>query len=268
MANPYASVVICTRGTPTKVIQFLRDQTFRDFEIIIATEKGMMNAMNSALKQARGDIFVRVDDDVKIPSTWLALLVGSFKDHDVAGVTGPTYVPKERRAFRDSIRWAENPKGLLKWLYDGNEFKPGGIRRCGCVSYDSNYQERFLGRGLHLPFECDHLEGTNWAMRTDLIRKVGGYDPKFDGVCEWFDTDIEQKVKKLGYRFLYNPYAYLYHLLEQGDHYNERFDGFGRIKNFIRFNWRHARWRFFEPKFYIYLIIWFFYFVGKRLRLV
>lgn len=245
-------------GWPTKVLERLNNQTFKDFEVIIASEKGIVQAMNCALAKAKGDIFIRLDDDVDIPERWLAELLRPFADEGVAGVTGPTYVPVDRRRNRDSIRYWENPNWFLRWMIDGMKRNPAGIYRCGMVSYDSNYSERF---GPHDPsFEPDHLEGTNWAMRTELIRVVGGFDPVFDGVSEWFDTDVEQKVKKLGHRLVYNPKAYLWHLLEKGEHYNERFDGWGRIKNWLRYHKRHSKLHW---KMGIFLIVWVCYFISK-----
>lgn len=258
------TVVILTMGYPKKIVDSLRLQTYRDFEVIFAQEKGIVNAMNRALAKAKGDIFVRIDDDVELPPHWLENLVEPFfKDPLVAGTTGPTWVPQELRKNRDSIWWAENPTGILKWLYDDNEFRPGGIRKCGCVSYDSNFQERFSFRGFEWQCIPDHLEGTNWAMRTALIRKVGGFDHKFDGVAEWFDTDVEQKIRKLGFKFIYNPRAYLFHMLEKGNHFNDRFEGLGRIKNWLRYHIRHSK---FHPKMIVFLLIWIGYFVWKRFR--
>ncbi len=274
MGNPLVSVVILSMNPPKSLITDLYNQTYRNFEIIVAREKGIVNAMNKALEEAKGEILVRIDDDVELPPKWLEQLIWLFSDHEVAGVTGPTFVPKERRQNRDSIKWAENPKGVIRWLYDNGQFMPGGIRKSGCVSYDSNYEDKLHQFYFLYPkwkdenyiFEPERLEGTNWAVRTDLLRQVGGFDPKFDGVCEWHDDDAHAKIRKLGYRFAYNPKAYLYHMLEQGNHYNERFDGFGRIKNFLRFHWRHGRHRFLNIKFYVYLTIWMGYFVCKRLK--
>ncbi len=268
MGNPYASVIICTMGTPTKVLKDLENQTFKDFEVIIASEEGIVTAMNAALDKAKGKIFVRIDDDVQLPQNWLKELIAPFHMYNaykVGGTTGPTFVPNERRKFRDSIRLAENPGWFLKWLYDGGEFNPGGIRKCGCVSYDSNYEERFNENNWARVMwrEPDYLEGTNWAMQTELIRRVGGFDPAFDGVCEWFDTDAEQKIKKLGYRLVYNPRAYLYHLLQFTEHYNDRFDGGGRIKNWIQYHRRHSR---FHYKMLIYLAVWVAYFISVRFK--
>lgn len=239
-----ASVVVCTMGNPTHVLDCLKKQTFQDFEVIIASERGIVQAMNNALDKATGEIFIRVDDDVHIPETWLESLLMPFKDPDVGGATGPTFVPKARRQFRDSIRIAGNPGWFLRWLFDGGKFNPAAIYSCGSVSYDSNYQERFSPAVYRWPWEVDHLEGTNWAMRTDLIRYVGGFDPAFDGVAEWFDTDVEQKIKKLGYKLRYNPKAYLFHMLEKGEHYSERFEMFGRIENWLRFHRRHSKFHY------------------------
>lgn len=266
MGNPYASVVILTTGkVPERLAQNLADQTFKDFEVIIASEKGIVHAMNLALQKARGEILVRVDDDVELPETWLESLLMPFKDSDVAGVTGPTFVPWYLRGNRDSIKIWENPNWFLRWLTGCDGFNPAGIYKCGMVSYDSNYAERFHHDqggliGLYTP---DHLEGTNWAMRTELIRWVGGFDPAFDGVCEWFDTDVEKKITKLGYELKYNPKAYLWHNLDFTENYNDRFDGWGRIKNWLRFHKRHSK---FHWKMVVYLVVWVGYFISKRVK--
>lgn len=258
--EPFVSVVILSMNPPQLVLECLKNQTYQNFQIIIAREKGIVNAMNKALAQAQGEIFVRIDDDVRLPNNWLQNLIQPFEIPQVAGVTGPTFVPDELMDNRDSIKFAKKPGLILSWLYDWNPYAPAKIYKCGNVSYGSNFVDKLL----HIdPFDIDHLEGTNWAMRTDLIRKVGGFDPKFDGVAEWFDTDVEFKIKKLGYKLYYNRLAIVWHLLGVGDHHAERFEGFGRIKNWIRFHKRHSN---FHYKKIIFLIIWMGYFVWKKFR--
>lgn len=257
MGNPRASIVVCTmREIPNSIFKDLANQTCMDFEILHAKEKGIVQAMNAALARAKGDIFIRIDDDVHLPSRWLENLMRLFSDVLIAGVTGPTFVSGSRRGFRDSIRIAEKPNWFLRWMFDNDPYAVAKIYKCGSVSYGSNYEERIPMDRLFMP--CDHLEGTNWAMRTDLIRKVGGFDPKFDGVAEWFDTDVEQKIKKLGYYLVYNTDAYLYHMLGHSENFSERHAMWGRIKNWLRFHRRHSK---FHPK----MIIWFFMMVGYGL---
>ena len=122
------SVVSLSKKYPSRVLECLERQAFRDFEIVHAKEKGIVNAMNKALARAKGDIFVRIDDDVEMPDNWLENLVKPFDDPQVAGVTGPTFVPLFLRENRDSIRWAETPHPFLNWLYDSGKFAPAGIR--------------------------------------------------------------------------------------------------------------------------------------------
>lgn len=251
------SVVICSSNPPQKLIDEIKAQSYKDFEIILATEKGMTNAMNIALSKAKGDIFVRIDDDVSLPPFWLAELVKPFKDWRVAGVTGPTFVLTELRKNRDSIRIAEHPNWILRWMFDNNPFALAKIYKCGSVSYGSNFY--LPPYHIEETFKVDHLEGTNWAMRTHLIRFVGAFDPKFDGVCEWFDTDVEFKIKSFDYDLVYNPNAYLWHMLGKGQHFNERFDGIGRLKNWLRFHYRHSK---FHPK----MIIWFLMMCGYYIK--
>jgi GT2 family glycosyltransferase len=256
--GPFVSVIILTMGEPKRVLDCLKAQTYQNFEVIIASEKGIVNAMNKALERAKGEIFVRIDDDVEMPSRWLERLIEPFRDPIVGGVTGPTYVPIGRRENRDSIRIANNPNWFLRWMFDNRSFAPAAIYKCGSVSYDSNYMEKFMNQETGYTFEADHLEGTNWAMRTHLIRLVGGFDMAFDGVAEWFDTDVEQKIKKLGNKLRYNPSAYLYHLLEKSENFYERQEIFGRIENWLRFHRRHS-------KFHYKKIIWLTMMIGYSL---
>jgi len=260
--TPTVSIVILTtrKEIPENLFKNLEAQSYTNFEILIANEKGCSIALNNALNRARGDIFIRIDDDVELPEKWLESLIKPFSDDSIGGVTGPTFVPALRQKNRDSIKIWKNPNWFLRWLVDWKPYEPARIYNCGSVSYGSNFIN-LLPRKKY--YQIDHLEGTNWAMRTELIRKVGGFDPKFDGVSEWIDTDVEFKIKKLGYKLYYNVEAYLWHLLEKGEHYNERFDCVGRIKNWLRFHYRHSK---FHYKKVIFLIVWILYFISVYFR--
>lgn len=255
------SLTILSLDPPDRLLESIRKQTYQDFEILIANEKGIVTAMNSALHRAKGDIFVRIDDDVDLPDFWLEELVKCFDDPYVVGATGPTYVPIERRKNRDSIRIAENPNWFLRWLFDGVPFAPAKIYKCGSVSYGSNYFTKLDRSRL----DVDHLEGTNWAMRTKYIRDVGGFDPKFGGVAEWYDTDVEKKILKKYpfFKLRYNTQAFVWHLLERGEHFGQRHEMWGRIKNWIRFHARHSKP---HPKMLVWLLMMIGYGACQRFR--
>lgn len=242
------TVVILTQNAPKHLLDDLRAQTHQGFELLIADEPGIVRAMNNALRRAKGEIFVRIDDDVRLPQHWLAEIEKSFYDPNIGGVTGPTYVPRNRRGNRDSIRAMQQPGRFLRWLFDNDPWAPAKIYRCGSVSYGSNFEERIKEFAA---YRIDHLEGTNWAMRTKLIRQVGGFDEGFTGSAEWYDTDVVYKIKELEYRVKYNPNTYVHHYLEKGAHYDDRFHGLHRVRNWLRFHRRHSR-------FHWKMIIWFF----------
>jgi GT2 family glycosyltransferase len=258
--DPVVTVCILSLKKAIKVEKDLKAQTYKNFEIIYANKKGIVSAMNDALNRAQGKYFVRIDDDVEIPPNWLKELIRPFHfDSFVAGVTGPTFVPMNLRKNRDSLRWAEKPNWFLKWLFDNDPYAPAKIYKCGSVSYGSNFMEHMKHFNF---FDIDHLEATNWAMRTDLIRKVGGFDESFDGVCEWYDDDVVFKVKKLGYKLVYRRKAHLWHLVEKGSHFNERFEIKSRLKNWLRFHKRHSK---FHYKMFVYFSLMGGYLLWRRL---
>ena len=100
-------------------------------------------------------------------------------------------------------------------------------------------------------------------MRTDLIREVGGFDPAYDGVAEWFDDDVVFKVKKLGYKLKYNVNAVVWHLLGESANFHDRREGWSRIKNWLRFHFRHSR---FHPKMIIWLGLMIGYVICKKFQ--
>lgn len=210
------------------------------FEVILAHQEGIVNAMNTAIKQAKGKIIVRIDTDVKLQYDWLRELVKPFRDPKVVAVTGVTFVPKDRRKNRDSIRIAERPPRWLQWMFDDRPYARAKIYDCGSVSYGSNFEE--LMEDNH---DIDHLEGTNWAMRTNDLKAIGGFDPAFGGVAEWFDDDALYKIRKRipDSKIVYNPKAVLYHLLDTDTmNFTKRYtQGWSRIANWLRFHKRHSK---------------------------
>jgi len=258
--EPLVTVCILSKKRAISVECDLGKQTFKDFEVIYADKPGIVPAMNDALARAKGQLFVRIDDDVELPPEWLNELVKPFFHPLVGGVTGPTFVPEELINERDSLKAAYNPNIFLRWMFDWKPYVPAKIYKCGSVSYGSNFLEKMDYGWNH---EIDHLEGTNWAMRTGLIRAVGGFDPAFDGVAEWFDTDVVMKIRKRGHRIAYQNKAFLWHMVKKGEQYSERFQGWSRMKNWLRFHWRHSRFHYKK-------VIWFTmmggYFLCQRVR--
>lgn len=258
-----------------RVLSSLTKQTFKDFEVIVVDyqstdnthsivksyknklnirlvhqhDKGLANASNLALRHAKGDIFIRTDDDVVMGTGWLNSIRDTFMRYPrVGGVTGPTVMPKKHRKHRDLFLYERmfRTGGLLwrgigalyfKYFMEGTPRKVGHWFDSGAFSLGSNFEE-----SVHEPVqEVTNLEPCNFAVRTLLLKKIGGFDTVYGGVGEYYEADAAFKIIALGYRLMYNPQVYLNHCPSQEGVYKERPESYSRMVNFVIFYLRHIK---------------------------
>ena len=113
------SIVICTYGRPESLNETLKSisqQTFKDFEVVLITEKGNLSELrDKGLHSATGRIVSFIDDDVYCPPDWLQGVVEGFRE-GILGVSGPSVISEEYQVNRDCLKF----KGLRKfqeWLF-------------------------------------------------------------------------------------------------------------------------------------------------------
>ncbi len=260
-----------------KTLLSLKNQTYKNFEVIIVvykpddnfsqlvdsykrifslkvvnqTQKGLSKAANMALEVAAGEIFIRTDDDVVMSKGWLEAIANTFtKDKKVGGVTGPTIIPEEylnnrdlfvaERRFREgSIFWRLAGKIYFGYFMENQPRRVSYWFRSGAFSLGSNYPE-----SLDVPVqEVTNLEACNLCVRTELLRKVGGFDNIYTGVGEYHEADAALKIKNLGYKLIFDPKVAVNHCPSQDGFFNDRPNSYSRMLNFIIF---HTR--FLKPK--------------------
>jgi GT2 family glycosyltransferase len=139
-------------------------------------------ARNRAIREARGDILVLVDDDVRVPPDFLAAHLRSYEDAAIDGVAGQVLEP------------GQAPTAVLPrefgWPHNGWMFLP-----------------------LHYALPC---EAINWPSCNGSVRRraalaVGGFDEQF--VRTWNDdSDFSWRLHRAGFRVVFNPAATLVHL--------------------------------------------------------
>jgi glycosyltransferase involved in cell wall biosynthesis len=112
---------------------------------------GKSNALNHAVREARGRYLVFTDDDVIIDPQWLASYATSFREHAEAGFFGGPAVPEFEGSPPDWLKrwWAEVPQ-------------PFAARDLGA--------QPFVFTPKVVPY------GLNMAVRADIHRKYH-YDP-------------------------------------------------------------------------------------------
>ena len=245
----------------------LSNQTYKDFEVIVDDNGSIVEVMNRALKNARGNIIVRTDDDCVFPPQWLEEIVKTFKENPDCGVvTGPTFVPPHLLLNRDVFAFERFP-WLLKKIYyffmDGNPYRVGRLYSSGCFSLGSNFY--FNPRSTN-PYPVEFAEACNHAFRKDVIlskmeSESIGFDEKYDGLCEYYENDAFLRMKEGGWKIYYNPRAFVEH------HVNEptgnRSSAWSRNKNFVRFC---LRWVCISYKFPLYLLFINIYFLYLKLK--
>lgn len=151
-------------------------------------ERSMVKARNIGISAANGDIVAYVDDDGIVDENWIKYLAQPYEDDNVGGVGG--------RIIPDGQQKNNHTNVKLHAI--------GKLSKDGSVS--SNF-DLFLKR----PVDVDHIAGGNMSFRRDLLLRIQGFDENFKGTCFREDADVSARVRKLGYKLVYQPEALVWH---------------------------------------------------------
>ena len=246
-------VIIVDGGSSDKTPSLEADfASFFPVKYIRQRQGGFVAAVNEGMHVCSGEIYLRTDDDVVGSPDWLQAICESFSVSErvrVGGVTGPVSTPDEGLQNRDLFALQARFKTsnqlwrLIGWFYydylmEKKAFDISRDVRCGAFTFGANFPEATKLSG---EIEVDHHESCNMAVRIDLLRKVGGFDNTFIETAEYCDSDVSYKIRKLGYKILFNPKALIYHYPSKQGFFSKRFYSYHRIENFIRFYFRHIR---------------------------
>lgn len=252
------SIVICTYGRPESLndtLTSLTQQTFKNFEVILITEKGNLSELrDKGLRSAKGDIVSFIDDDVYCPPTWLEGVIKSFRQ-GVVGVTGPTTITSEYQKNRDSIKYEKLSK-LLGWMFKVPT-DPGKLSPCGTPSMASNFETSYQG-------DVEYLECCNMSVWKETAINVGGFDHTYYKTSEWCEVDLAMAMAKKG-KLIYSKKCELFHRPSKAGIYTARID----IKH-RWFNFMHFQLKWIKPSFLTYTyrgFVWI-YLKMKSLRMI
>ena len=164
--------------------KYLREQTDTRFRYFRVSPPSLPAARNFALKQARGEIVIFIDDDVELyPGFIEAHCAGYGDDETVAAVCGRVTAPGE-------------PKST----------QPLRTTRAG------------IDRGgLDLEFDTwiTGLRGCNMSFRKSVLEAISGFDTNFQGVAHREESDAAYRLRRLGYKIAFRHSAALVHIMAQ-----------------------------------------------------
>jgi len=212
---------------------------------ILYPKKELACVRDKGWREAKGEIVAFVDDDVVVSSNWAKSVLEIFaRNPNIAGVSGPTIVPKELLQNRD-VFWFYNLKGWFgrllgkfwnQFFLEGKMYEVGKILKSGAWSPGSNFPNCLNTKGLQ---DVDYLEACNMSLRRNLIERVGGFDYGFRETAEWCEVDLSMRIEKLGYRLAFSSKVCVDHNISQHGVYTRRTAAKERMENFFRFYFRH-----------------------------
>lgn len=157
------------------------------YQYIFEATQGKSHALNTGIRNARGDVLAFMDDDVEVDSEWLARLVAPLKNGEWAGTGG--------RIFPGN-GFVQAPWMDMK--------RPSGL--APLAMFD-------LGPEAHELKEAPF--GTNMAFRKEMFAKYGQFrtdlGPQKGSEIRDEDTEFGARLLAGGERFWYEPSAIVYH---------------------------------------------------------
>ncbi len=221
------------------LMEIMKNHRFRlrYYKIFI---KGLPHARNYGLERALGEIVIFCDDDVIPGNGFIENHLRNYHDKEIGGVGGCVLLTGKNGLINQPSTCRRFPASEtgLKEKGDGKSHRNvtiGRVRR-----WDAHLTDNFdaTARGY-----IDHAQGCNMSFRKEAIMKAGKFDERFGGSAHLEETDVCLRVRKTGYRLVFDPEATLVHLKDnkggcRAENYQQWFYWYGHngmlffLKNF------------------------------------
>ena len=212
MATLPVSIVVVSRDRPESLIWCLTGidgLDYPEFEVVVVAcpagcaaiqaagyeariklvefdEANISAARNRGIEQAAGEIVAFIDDDAVPEPSWLSHLAGVFEPLSVAAAGG--YV---------------RGRNGISFQWKAREVDHGGRARPLDMAGDAPDVP------LPAPGFAVKTEGTNMAVRRDVLAGIGGFDPGFRFYLD--ETDLNLRLEASGRNTAIVPLAQVHH---------------------------------------------------------
>ncbi len=202
--NDYEIILVdnnCTDNTHAVCQTFAAKHTDVRFRYTTEHEQGLSAARNKAIKEAKGNILVYIDDDALIDPWYLRTVDSFMSEHPQISAVGGPIIPLYETSEPD---WMTRfTKELLcGYLYFGDKQRPFP-------------GDRYPGGG-------------NAAYRAEVFQKVGLFNTqlgrKGNNLMGAEEKDIFDKMKAQHMQFMYLPDMILHHIIPQKKLERDYFD--------------------------------------------
>lgn len=143
---------------------------------------GIAGSRNVGLKMSQAEVIAIVDDDCRMPPTWVEGMLSYYDDPKIGGVGGFVGHPGHFNPFRNTMY------RLLGLTASRYRIDWGGFNQ-GAAPHPEEDQP------------AEWLSGGNMSYRRQAVLDVGGFDETLGNV--WFDdVDIGHRVASAGWRLI------------------------------------------------------------------
>ena len=194
-------VVICDNNSTDNTAEIAKsfENKFLNYSYYKTLQSGLHVGRNKGFLEAKGDILVYADDDIKAFPEWLYTINEVFKDRNTVLVGGKN-LPK----------WEVDPP---KWVLEMWKPNNRGESVLGCLSIiDLGDEMKEIN-----PY---YVFGCNFSIRKDIIAETKGFHP--DGmpneIIEYRgdgESAVSAHIKQKRYKVMYHPNASVYHLVSK-----------------------------------------------------
>lgn len=211
----------------------------KNIEILISGKKSIGYKRNIAVNKINTRYVCFIDSDAYPNSHWLNNVEELFRtSKKIGAVGGPNLSPQTN----------EIEKILVS-----------RIRKHSFVTLNKKIKDKNGSKGF-----IEFLPSCNLIVKTDLYKKCGGM---YDKLYSSEEISLNYKIKKLGYKIMFDPKIYVYHMDRDFKHYaRQRFIyGSTGLETFLKFPCVQSFQLLISSIPFIFLIIMPFFLINQKL---
>ncbi len=198
-------------------------------QVVTDSTKRLSRLFNVGWQSAKTELLAFVADDVELEKNWLAEANKEIlkKDETIGVITGPIisacfpagemhrlYLVAQKNILLKVLSWP-----YLYFSFENNVFAPGKMFESGVYSFGASLEES----KKYPRQEIDLATTSSMVIFKSLLTKLNGFDETFN--FNHADGDLFIRLKKAGYKIIFNPKVVSHHYLSLGPSRNAYFIG-------------------------------------------
>lgn len=176
-----------TDDTNVRVEEFIHTHSNINLRLVEEATQGLSYARNKGIVESKGDFIAFIDDDETINEGFVTAYIDLFRNYGAFAAAG-----------------------ALEVRYDSER-----------PSWMSHYTEKMIANPLHLGNKITTITssitptGGNMAFNREIFNLYGGFDTELGRRGEQLlggeENDVFERIRNLGERVYYTPFAIAYH---------------------------------------------------------